>query len=188
MLSLEMRRRRGRRKPRNLEVELKRSISEMMQIYKGFKKVWPHHKECIRTEVGNIKLSYAKSRGKKKEMIQLLDYLVKAKRFDQEKCEKRLSSLKKQQADAAKISISCQKSIIKKLIKDLRALANLFDNVREQENNISVVGNLEDCERTCVEVTGMCANKELKKRSKQKLLMRSLDEAVKEMEELISLF
>ena len=99
-----------------------------------------------------------------------------------------MSSLKKQQADAAKISISSQKSIIKKLIKDLRALANLFDNVRGQENNISVVGNLEDCERTCVEATGMCANKELKKRSKQKLLMRSLEEAVKEMEGLISLF
>ena len=88
MLSLEIRRRRGRRKPRNLEVELRRSFSEMMRIYKGFKKVWPHQKECIRTGVRNLKLSYAKCLGKKKEMIQLLDYLVKAKRFDQEKCEK----------------------------------------------------------------------------------------------------
>ena len=50
------------------------------------------------------------------------------------------------------------------------------------------MGHIEDYERTYVEVTGMLANSELKKRAKHKLLIRSLDKAVKEMEELISFF
>ena len=185
MLSLEMRRKRGRRKPRSLQVELGKTISETRRIFKGSKKVWPQ--EDFRTDLRNLKLSYAKSLGKKNKMIRLLNSLVKAKSSYHESCQNHLSSLKKQQADAAQESIPSRKSIIKKLLKDLRNFAHHLE-VSRQANYESSMGHIEDYERTYVEVTGMVANSELKKRAKHKLLVRSLDKAVKEMEELISFF
>ena len=186
MLSLELRRRRGRRKPRSLQVELKKSISEARRIIKGCMKVWPQHEEGFRTDLRNLKLK-VKSFGKQNKMIKLLNFLVKAKSCNLERCQNRLSSLKKQQAEVAQNSIPSQKSIIKKLLKDLRNFAHHLE-FSLQANNESLMGHIEDYERTYVEVTGMMANSELKKRAKHKLLIRSLDKAVKEMEELISFF
>ena len=114
MLSLERRRRRMRRGHRSLEAQLGRTTFVELQRLKRFEvTIKAGEKQFYRSLLSKIRKMFAKSKrcGKRKKMINLVNYLERIKSLDKLLCESKLSILKSSRAGFLQKKLS-QKYII----------------------------------------------------------------------------